>query len=190
MRGEFGSLKLTDDLAFVAARLADVQGLFVSTRKGRGRLSVVDYARRVQRMFASAVGRLEMRVRITSEPQDMRVTTTDAALLQVLINLFDNAVYWLDVSGMTDPEVAIVADSVGRTVVFADNGPGVRRADVPYIFEPFYSGKGDLGKGLGLYIARQVGLRAGFTIELVDDESLKILPGANFMLQFEEVKDR
>lgn len=175
---------LADDIAFVSARLADIQGLFVSTRRGVATHSVVEFARRVQRMFAAAVGRLELSVHITSSPRDLVVTTTDAALLQVLINLFDNAVYWLDASSTEDPRIAIVADSISRTVTFADNGPGVRRADAPYIFEPFYSGKGDVGKGLGLYIARQVGLRGGFAIDLVEDEALKILPGANFVLQF------
>ena len=69
-------------------------------------------------------------------------------------------------------------------MVFADNGPGVDKDDVPYIFEPFYSGKGEEGRGLGLYIARQLLERNDYSIELADLKSEKILAGANFAVNF------
>jgi len=69
-------------------------------------------------------------------------------------------------------------------MIFADNGPGVNPEDAPYIFEAFYSGKGEEGRGLGLYIARQLLERHDYSIELADIKSDKILPGANFVVNF------
>jgi signal transduction histidine kinase len=73
-----------------------------------------------------------------------------------------------------------------RTLVVTDSGPGVGPNDSPYIFEPFYSGKGEAGKGLGLYIARQNGLRNGFTVDLGPLGDERDLPGATFVVRFEE----
>ena len=69
-------------------------------------------------------------------------------------------------------------------MIFADNGPGVNKEDIPYIFEPFYSGKGEEGRGLGLYIARQLFERIEYSINVLDFKNEKILPGANFVVNF------
>ena len=71
-------------------------------------------------------------------------------------------------------------------MTFSDNGPGVDKDDAAYIFEPFYSGKGEEGRGLGLYIARQLLERSGYSIELVSRKSEKNLTGANFTVNFIE----
>ncbi len=41
--------------------------------------------------------------------------------------------------------------------------------DVQLLFDPFYSGKGQEGRGLGLYIARQLPEGYGYRIEVADD---------------------
>ena len=47
----------------------------------------------------------------------------------------------------------------------------------------FYSGKGQEGRGLGLYIARQLLERHGYGIEMADHQR-RVLPGANFVVSF------
>ena len=79
--------------------------------------------------------------------------------------------------------IVITLDGNKQQVIFSDNGPGIHSDDVPYIFEAFYSGKEE-GRGLGLYIARQLLSRMGYSIELADIESDKILSGANFVINF------
>jgi signal transduction histidine kinase len=68
-------------------------------------------------------------------------------------------------------------------LTFADSGPGFREEDVPYVFEPFFSGKGEDGRGLGLYIARQLLERHEYTIEVATKEQ-RILKGANLVVSF------
>jgi len=69
-------------------------------------------------------------------------------------------------------------------LIFSDNGPGVSKDDAPYIFEPFYSGKGEEGRGLGLYIPPQLLERNDYSIELGDRKADMILRGANFVVSF------
>ena len=113
----------------------------------------------------------------------LRHGTTDAVLLQVLINLFDNAIYWLD-DHQNSRKIEIRLDGDSQELTFADNGVGVKEEDIPYIFEPFYSGKGEDGRGLGLYIARQLLEKDDFSIRLVETKSEKRLSGANFVVRF------
>jgi len=37
-------------------------------------------------------------------------------------------------------------------ISMADNGSGISREDIPHIFEPFFSTKGQKGTGLGLSV--------------------------------------
>ena len=111
------------------------------------------------------------------------VKTTDAVLLQVFINLFDNALYWLKtVNG--DRRILITLDGNQQRLIFSDSGPGVKPEDINYIFEAFYSGKGEEGRGLGLYIARQLLDRYDYSITLAEFSKDRLLKGANFVLEF------
>ena len=58
-----------------------------------------------------------------------------------------------------------------------------------YIFDPFYSGKGDVGKGLGLYIARAERPSERLSVELSGTGDPRNLPGATFVVDFEELRE-
>jgi signal transduction histidine kinase len=60
----------------------------------------------------------------------------------------------------------------------------VRTAQSSTRWSGVYSGKGEEGRGLGLYIARQLLERHDYTIELADLKSHKVLSGANFVVSF------
>lgn len=179
---------LVSRLEFVVSRFSDVQGLFVSTRQKKSRIDVLQLTRKVRSMYSSLHDDQGIDFDIDGAPT-LFGETTEGALLQCLINLVDNATYWLMTSPDEPRQIRAYATTAGALVI-TDNGPGVKEQDAPYIFEPFYSGKGDDGKGLGLYIARQNGLRNGFQVSLdestPDGEGFK---GATFKVTFNsEVK--
>ena len=80
----------------------------------------------------------------------------------VFINLVDNAIFWLQ-SKSGDREIHLDADK--QTLVVWDNGPGIPIRDRDAVFEMGFSRKPS-GRGLGLYIARQVLQREGYRLEL------------------------
>ena len=98
------------------------------------------------------------------------------------LNLLDNAIYWLEWT--KDRRIEITLDGQKGLLIFSDNGPGIKTDDKPYIFEPFYSGKGEEGRGLGLYISRKLLERNGYAIDLADVKEETILSGANFVVSF------
>ena len=68
------------------------------------------------------------------------------------------------------------------TIIIADNGNGIREDIVPMIFNEFVSMKSD-GRGLGLYIVRELLFRINAEIFVLENEKDKILPGANFIIK-------
>jgi signal transduction histidine kinase len=179
---------LVKRLEFINARFKDVQGLFVSTRQKQTRLDIAQLTRRVRSIYDG----LHQHEEIDFEIDDsfaLNAVSTEASVLQCLINLVDNATYWL-MSSVHRPRVLRAFALDDRTLVLTDNGPGVKAQDEPYIFEAFYSGKGETGKGLGLYIARQNGLRNGFTVELHRTGDARELPGATFVVRFAEIETK
>ena len=107
-----------------------------------------------------------------------------AEVLQVLINLIDNSIYWLNTIDREDKTILVTLDGNSTQMIFSDNGPGVRDDDKAYIFEPFFSGKGSEGRGLGLYIIRSILSNNDYSIHLADIHQEKKLSGANFVVSF------
>jgi signal transduction histidine kinase len=174
-------------LSFVEGQLKNVQLLFKSSRQRRKDIRVREILDKVHRLFDSSLKREQIDVQINSRGAPLVAKTTDAVLLQVLLNLFDNAIYWLHGKRNGRKKIEILLDGEEGILVFSDNGPGINPDDAPYIFEPFYSGKGEEGRGLGLYIARQLLDRHDYFIDIADLKRHKLLPGANFVVHF--VKD-
>jgi signal transduction histidine kinase len=179
-------LSLRGLLSFVQTQMSDVQLLFRSSKQRRKDVRVLDLVEKVTRIFRGLLDRNRIEVRVETVSSPLVAKTTDAVVLQLLLNLFDNAVYWLE--GSPQPrQIEIVLDGAAGTMTFADNGPGFREEDLPYLFEPFYSGKGEEGRGLGLYIARQLLERHEYAIDIADKDQ-RVLKGANLIVSF--VKER
>lgn len=162
----------------------NIQRLFPSTKSKKKAVNVNQVITMVKKLYSKSMNGAEIdcTIRNTSN-QLLVVECTDAVLLQVFINLFDNALYWLKTVGI-NRQILIEVNAEQKTVIFSDSGPGVSPDDAPYIFEAFYTGKGMEGKGLGLYIARQLLERYNCSIELINDDKSKLLNGANFILKF------
>lgn len=80
-------------------------------------------------------------------------------LLVVLMNLLDNASYWLGTVQTGRREVRIIVDRLKEgspVMLVTDNGPGLQD-DIEYLAQPFVSHKPE-GMGLGLYIADEIAL--------------------------------
>jgi two-component system C4-dicarboxylate transport sensor histidine kinase DctB len=106
-------------------------------------------------------------------------------IVQAMVNIMQNAVEAMSDSTRRVLRVSSVHDSSGVRISIADTGAGIRAADLPLIFSPFFTTKGPNGTGLGLYIAKRVIEEYGgnltvqtsasgsiFTISLPDDDRL------------------
>ena len=164
--------------------MRDVQILFKSSRRRRKMQKIEPVLVKIHKIYEVLLEQRDIRYRkVTAGCSPLAANTTDGVLMQVLINLFDNAAYWLETVDPSRREILVTLDGDRSELIFSDSGPGVDPEDLPYIFEPFYSGKGQKGRGLGLYIARQLLERHDYRIATAEDHR-KVLPGANFVVSF------
>ena len=100
-------------------------------------------------------------VRVLPSPGIVDVKMVKGMIIQVLENLLSNSIYWLKQQQRVDrrfvAEIIVEVDSQKRALRVTDNGPGVSEEDAKHIFTPFFTRKppGE-GKGLGLYISREI----------------------------------
>ena len=175
---------LLGNLEFIKSQLKDIQLLFTSSKQKRKPIRIIDSIKKIERIYKRSLNKESIELMIESVGSPLMVKTTDAVILQLLLNLFDNSVYWLEQVDNNDKQILIYLDGKKKEMIFSDNGPGVTKDDAPYIFEPFYSGKGEEGRGLGLYIARQLLERYDYSIELAELKAQRLLSGANFVISF------
>ena len=169
--------------SFVKDQMRDIQLMFKSSKQRRRPIRFEDLLGKVEKIYKRTLNREYIEYSVIKTGSPIVAKCTDAVILQLLINLFDNAVYWLGTPDIVEKKITITLDGEKQQVIFSDNGPGIRDDDKPFIFEAFYSGKED-GRGLGLYIARQLLQRMGYSIFLAEIPSEQILSGANFVINF------
>ena len=107
------------------------------------------------------------------------VLNIDGELLhKAFVNLLDNAIKYSE-SGK-DVNITIVKDKSFCVISVSDNGQGISKEDLPYVFDKFYrSGKGNIhsnkGYGLGLsFVKRIVELHEG-KVEAKSDKGTSII---------------
>jgi len=90
-------------------------------------------------------------------------------LQQVFLNIVGNA---LEAVKDGDRIILGVSEQSGGfvAVTVEDNGAGIPRDKLPYIFEPYFSLKGEFGTGLGLSITYEIVRRLGGRIDVESEE--------------------
>jgi signal transduction histidine kinase len=102
-------------------------------------------------------------VRVAVDPLVPRFAFDRDQVTQVLWNVALNGVEAMNGRGRLSLEVARQNGDVALAV--SDTGPGIPRAELARVFEPFYSGKPN-GSGLGLTIAERIVAAHGGRIQI------------------------
>jgi len=133
-------------------------------------------------------------IETTISGDDFEVNCRSASLVQILDNLIHNACYWTStLPKRAARRVEAVMDAKPRTILIADSGPGVNEEAVDHMFDPFFTLKAG-GKGLGLYISRELIATCGGVLRFASESERKALPksakGAAFVLEFAHKKGK
>jgi len=145
-------------------------------------VSIKELAESIFFMLSDSIKRKNVKIYVRAK-EDIKLRANRGKMLQVFLNLIDNALYWLDVSDTRDPEIIVLVDGNERAVTIADNGPGVSAKGIPNLFHPFFSTK-PRGRGMGLYICRDILTELDAEITYLEEH--KLLPGANFLISFKK----
>ncbi|RME58572.1 MAG: HAMP domain-containing protein [Caldilineae bacterium] len=131
-------------------------------------LAVQEVLDQVQRRFAAAAGRQDIRLLVQPAPPGLTVDADPDRLQQILYNLIGNGLRHTPPGGRV--QVRAEPDAQNRAMVrfsVCDSGPGIPTEDMPHIFDRFYRVERDRaraedasidrltsGAGLGLAIVK------------------------------------
>ncbi|RIK89351.1 MAG: hypothetical protein DCC71_26025, partial [Proteobacteria bacterium] len=123
----------------------------------------------VAALLAPHAASLGFALRARVEPELPPVRFERDALLQVLVNLVDNATKYARDAASREIVLACRREGDGVVVGVRDRGPGVASRHLGRIFEPFHRGEDELvrttqGTGLGLALVKSLVERMGGTV--------------------------
>ena len=90
--------------------------------------------------------------------KEITIQTYVNELIQVVLNILNNAIDALTASHIDSPKIVISVEEKQETLVIniIDNANGIKAEDLSKIFEPYFSTKGRNGTGLGLYMSQML----------------------------------
>lgn len=178
LHGRFTAIRTQGDVLYTAFRRMEPFG-----GRKRGRPSQFYLEEIIRDAFAVFTNEMERLGVKTTLPRTQTLVRVDPAEMQeVIINLLQNSLYWLEQVRETTREIRVAVDRKDQNhvdITFSDSGPGVPPEIRDLIFEPYFSTKPE-GIGLGLAIAGEIvtDYYAG-SLQLLESGPL---PGANFLI--------
>jgi signal transduction histidine kinase len=109
----------------------------------------------VELYFSEILAERSIKLTIHTDPQDMLILADEQLVIQMIINLVNNAIHALDQT--TEPSISLIASTTDTQVILEvrDNGHGIPSDLLDSIFIPFYTTR-EGGSGIGLSLAKQI----------------------------------
>jgi two-component system phosphate regulon sensor histidine kinase PhoR len=131
-------------------------------------ISLPDFLEEILRDWEKRLEAKQLRSRLDVPPDLPKLEADESRLQEVIYNLLDNAVKYSPAGSLISLRAAVSGDRMRISV--ADQGIGIREADLPRIFERFYRAdkarSRELGgTGLGLSIVKHIAQLHGGTVE-------------------------
>ncbi len=176
---------LQDQLKTLHKRIAVFDELTSEKRQRKSSFDLVDLVGQILENHAREFERHEITVRFKPSQSPFMIKAVRGMVIQILENLIVNAAYWLKQQERFEsdfkPHLSVVVDAEEKSLSIEDNGPGVTDERRERIFQPFITAKPTgQGRGLGLYIARDMAEYHGWKLHM-DDELGRIRDGRTNM---------
>jgi signal transduction histidine kinase len=97
-----------------------------------------------------------------------KILVSKGEMIQVFSNIIANAIDAMRLGGSLQISTRNIFSTTGDGVqtTIQDNGSGIQPENLARLFEPFFTTKGDLGSGIGLWVAKQLVERRGGQISV------------------------
>jgi two-component system NtrC family sensor kinase len=95
-------------------------------------------------------------VKVSVAPDLPQVNLDRGQMVQAMVNLLQNAAEAMANTESRSLSVSVTCQDSNVRIAVADTGRGIGKEDLPRIFTPFFTTKGERGTGLGLYITKKI----------------------------------
>ncbi len=167
---------LEDQLVTLQKRVSAFDELTGEKRQSK---STFDVREVIDFVLASHTSQFERhQITVHYEPVPFTMKAVRGMIVQILENLVSNSVYWLKLQTEYQtgfkPEIWINVDPQTKIITVEDNGPGIDPDRKELIFKPFVTSKPlNQGRGLGLYISRELAEYHGWSLYVENEVGRK-----------------
>ena len=172
---------LESQLKTLQKRLRILDPLSTSGRQVKETFDLIAWVQEILSSHQAQFQRHGIRYSLRVEPDrpnpTLSIKAVKGMIVQILENLISNSVYWFKQERIRNrsfvPEITITIYTRTKELHFTDNGPGVDPKMKEDIFQPFMTTKppGE-GKGLGLFISREIANHHGAVLYLSDQPTV------------------
>jgi len=167
---------LGQQIKVIEKRLQTLEPLSITARFRRAKLRLANIVNYVFDGHTAQFERHQIDFQVSSRSDLGTIGfVVEGHVVQILENLINNSVYWLDLERKEHPsfraKIRIQIFSNPSRIIYFDNGPGIPKSRRESVFEPFFStrsGGKSRRQGLGLYIATQNAEALGGSLTLTD----------------------
>ena len=164
---------LRDQLMTLHKRIAAFDELTGEKRQRKSKFDLIELVEDVLDNHAREFERHGISVTFEYSSKSFVISAVRGMVIQILENLIVNATYWLkhqkNFEKEFEPSLVVTVDPERKVLTIEDNGPGVTEDRCEHIFQPFISNKpAGQGRGLGLYIARELAEYHGWKLHMND----------------------
>lgn len=147
---------ISDTIIYLSDTIDDFQTYFYPDKEMHA-IEIHDLLQRALNFSMSRVSDRGIKMSM-SKSEDIEVKTYINELVQVVLNILNNAIDAHNEIKREDPFIKISAKKVGDRVFIyiEDNAGGIDCENLPRLFEPYFSTKGKNGTGLGLYMSQMI----------------------------------
>lgn len=161
---------LRDQLQTLYKRIAAFDEMTGEKRQTKSSFDLRELLREVSANHEREFSRHGIKVVLELGDNPFMIRAVRGMVIQIVENLIVNASYWLkrqsEYEDVFEPKLNIVLDASKRQLRIEDNGPGIPFTRRERIFQPFVTTKpSGMGKGLGLYIARDMAEYHDWTLQ-------------------------
>jgi len=147
---------ISDTVVYLSDTINDFQTYFHPNKES----SEIEVSELIQKAINFTLPRVkdkDIEIKLDME-KEIVVQTYANEIIQVLLNILNNAIDELLEMNIQDPKVVIyVVDTQNDIVIEVhDNAGGIQEENLESIFEPYFSTKGKNGTGLGLYMSQMI----------------------------------
>jgi signal transduction histidine kinase len=148
--------EISDTVIYLSNTIDDFQTYFHPNKE----LTTIPLYNLLQKSVSFALPRLKgTNINISVNIDEKLIVNTYVnELVQVTLNIINNAIDALIVSNSEDKKILISAQERGKQIIICitDNADGISEDDLGHIFDPYFSTKGKNGTGLGLYMSQML----------------------------------
>lgn len=134
----------------------------------------------LQKFFENPIRDYSIKLIATTQFLDHVINIKEPVIHTVYINIVNNAIYWLRNSINKIIKLDYFEDT--NEFLIVNSGQRIEEHRLEKIFQLFYSNRPN-GRGIGLYLAKQILLESGFDIYATNDKAYNTFNGACFVIK-------